>query len=244
MVRRDHDEQWDELALGHVLGGLRDEDASAFRGHLVGCPACRARVAELRSMASDLAIAEREERASLRLRTEVEARREPTASDEAAERARTLQRRGAVAGAVLLVLVLALAMWNAHLRTEGAELREVASNHARTLTVIGAGTVVPAETSGTVTGVVSVDGDRVAFSLAGLPTPDTDERLVVWVEDDDGVEAVDAYLPSRVALEDGRLAGTVSAVDARRFLVTIEQADGAARPTGTRVVEARLDAAG
>lgn len=244
MVRRDHDEQWDELALGHVLGGLAEDDASAFRGHLVGCPACRARVAELRSMASDLALAEREERAALRLRTEVEARREPTAADEEADRTRVLQRRGAIAGALLLVLVLALAMWNAHLRTQSAELREVASDHARTLTVIGAGTVVPAETSGTVTGVVSVDGDRVAFSLAGLPTPEADERLVVWIEDDDGIDAVDAYLPSRVALEDGRLAGTVAAVDAHRFLVTIEPADGAPRPSGDRVVDARLDADG
>lgn len=243
MVRRDHDEQWDELALGHVLGGLGEDDASAFRGHLVGCPACRARVAELRSMANDLAVAEREERATLRLRTEVEPRREPTAADEAADRARTLQRRGAVAGALLLVLVLALAMWNAHLRTENAELREVASNHARTLTVIGAGTVLPAETSGRVTGVVSVDGDRVAYSLAGLPTPDVAERLVVWVEDGDGVEPVEVHLPSRVALEDGRLAGTVSAVDARRFLVTIEPAEGAPRPDGAIVVDARLDGA-
>lgn len=245
MADRDHDDRWDELALGHVLGGLADPDASEFRGHLAGCAQCRARVAELRSMASDLAAAERDERATQRLRTQTESRRVAESRERHVgdDDAPDLRRRALVAGVGVVLLVLVLALWNAHLRSQNAMLRDVASSHARTLTSIGAGTVVPAQTSGRVTGVVSVDGDRVAWSLAGLPQLAAGERLVLWVETDGEVEDVRTYTPAQLAAEDGRLASTVTAAGASRFLVTVESVVVPGQPVGEPVVEADLNVA-
>lgn len=246
MTPNEHDERWDQLALGHVLGGLPDVDASAFRGHLAGCSQCRARVAELRSMASDLAAAEREERATQRLRTQIESRREvpPSQEDDTSERWR---RRAVVVGGVVLLLVVALSLWNAHLRSQNSMLRTIAESHARTLTDLGAGTSVPAQTSGDVTGVVGVNGDNVAYSLAGLPELATGERLVVWLEVDGEVVTEDVYLPAHLAREQGRLAASISAPGASRLLVTVEPVttrfDGSVLPEspGEVIVEAELD---
>lgn len=242
MAERDHEERWDELALGHVLGGLADADASSFRAHLAGCGQCRARVAELRSMASDLAAAEREERATQRLRTQIESRRElePPAEDQGSLR---LRRRAVIAAAVVVVVLLVLSLWNAHLRSENAELREVANSHARTLTTLGAGTVVPVDTSGPVTGVVSVEGDRVAYSLAGLPSPADGKRLVVWLETDGQFDSVRQYTRGQLEQEVGRLAATISAPDASRLLITIESVVVPGQPVGPVQVEADLNVA-
>lgn len=236
----DHDERWDELALGHVLGGLPDADASVFRGHLAGCGQCRARVAELRSMASDLAAAEREERATQRLRTQTESRREPAPPppDPADDR---LRRRTLVAGAVVAVVLVLLTMWTAWLRDQNNELRQVAGAHARTLSVLGAGTSVPAQTSGSVTGVVAVADDVVAYSLAGLPTPEPGERLVVWVERDGQMDDVAVHTPGQIASEDGRLAATAGAADATRLVVTVERVLVPGEPVGDHIVEADLN---
>ena len=238
-----HDERWDELALGHVLGGLPDADASIFRGHLAGCGQCRARVAELRSMASDLAAAEREERATQRLRTQTEPR-PPSPSRPPATGAETpLQRRLVVAAAVAAVVVLLLSLWTAYLRDQNAELRTVADAHARTLRVLGSGSSVPATTADTVTGVVAVDGDEVAYSLAGLPVPDGDERLVVWIERGGELEAVATHTRDQLLQEHGRLAATISAADATRLVITVERMVVSGQPVGRTVVEANLNVA-
>ena len=240
MTPRDHDERWDELALGHVLGGLPDADAGVFRGHLVGCTQCRARVAELRSMASDLAAAEREERATQRIRTQTAAapRRETEADDPDDA---GLRRRALVAGAVIAMVLLVLSLWTAHLRDQNAELRGIGEAHARTLTALGAGTSVPARTSQSVTGVVAVDGDVVAWSLAGLPVPDVDERLVVWVERDGVFDAAVVHTPGQLEAEGGRLAGTVDAPQATRLLITLEGVVIPDQPLGDPIVEADLN---
>jgi len=237
----DHDERWDQLALGHVLGGLSPEDASSFRAHLAGCGLCRTRVAELRSLDSALAAAEREERAVQRLRL-----RAAEEADEAAEPRdltpmRTPRPRWSLVlliglGAVLLLVVL---MWNAHLRTENAELLRATTLQEQTLGALGSGTVIPVDASGSVTGVVSVDGDRVAWVLDGLPVPDTGERMVVWVVVDGTARPVAAHTPSQ--LEQRRIASTIAAPGATRLLVTIEPVILPDAPSTRLVLEARLD---
>jgi anti-sigma factor RsiW len=72
----DEHRRFEHLAVGHVLGGLDPVDAAEFRVHLTGCRDCRRRVAELRAIATDMAAAEREERAASRLQTEVARRTE------------------------------------------------------------------------------------------------------------------------------------------------------------------------
>lgn len=54
--------QFDGMAVAHVLGGLDETAGRVFRAHLVDCPDCRARVGELRSIASELAVVEQAER--------------------------------------------------------------------------------------------------------------------------------------------------------------------------------------
>lgn len=240
MNERAHHEHWDELALGHVLGGLPQGEASAFRGHLVDCRQCRARVAELRSMASDLVAVEREERVAQRTETETqtEARRE---IDADAEPHRSERRRWTILAAIVVgALVLGgLSFWNAHLRAQNDQLVALAEVQERTIDVLGAGTVVPAQTSGGVTGVVAVDGDRVAYALSGLPVPEAGERLVVWLEVDGELESRAVYTPAQI--QPGRLASWLLATSASRLVVTVESIMVPGEPTSQPVVEADLD---
>ena len=242
MSVRDHDERWDELALGHVLGGLPTAEASSFRTHLVSCGQCRARVAELRSLDSDMAAAAREERATQRER---EAGRTPTRTDHRAraESAPTAQDqrprwRTVIALAVIALLLGGLALWNAHLRTQNAYVTDLAEAQRETLGVLGRGTVVPVTTSGDVTGVVSVDGDRVAFALSNVPSPASGQRLVVWVRDDSGTRPADVLPP--VAMTDGTLWSSVAVTDAEALVISIEPHPVPGAPSGDVVLRAGL----
>lgn len=244
MSVRDHDERWDELALGHVLGGLPTAQAASFRTHLASCDLCRTRVAELRTLDSEMAAAEREERAAQR---EQATQRAPTRTDAPAVRRRVIpgtsrddgpRWRTIVLTALTALLLAALSLWNAHLRAQNAYLAEVAEVQDETLEALGQGTVVPLTASGDVTGVVSVDGDRVAYALSGLPDLGADQRLVVWIRDDRGPRSVDVVRPA--ASGGGRLSSTASAVDAHEMVVTIEPASVPDAPTGAVVVEADL----
>lgn len=237
MNDRAHHERWDALALGHVLGGLPGADASEFRGHLVGCRQCRARVAELRSLASDLVAVEQEERATQRMRTQTEPRRE--LEDPVGEHTSDRRRWPVLAAiAVAAILLGGLSFWNAHLRAQQDRLVELAELQERTIAVLGAGSVVAARTSGSVTGVVSVDGDRLAYSLAGLPVPSRGQVLVVWLEVDDELHSRAVHPPQQVA--EGRLASTLTAVGASRMLVTVESVDVPDAPVDEPIVEADL----
>lgn len=239
MNDRAHHEHWDELALGHVLGGLPQGEASAFRGHLVDCRQCRARVAELRSMASDLVAVEREERSSRRTETQTEARREVEGQTEAALSDR--RRWGVLAAIVVGALVLGgLSFWNAHLRAQNEQLVDLAQVQERTMDVLGAGTPVPVQSSDAVTGVVVVDGDRVAYALSGLPVPSSGERLVVWLEVNDELQSRAVHTPAQI--EPGRLASWLAAADASRLLITTESIMVPDQPRGQPIVEADLDA--
>lgn len=241
MNDRAHHEHWDQLALGHVLGGLPDGEASAFRGHLVDCRQCRARVAELRSMASDLMAVEREERVAQRTETQTEARREVDGDTEHVPGRSDRPRWTVLAAIVVAALVLGgLSFWNAHLRTQNVQLVGLAERQERTMDVLGAGTVVPVQTSGAVTGVVAVDGDRVAYVLSGLPVPEGGERLVVWLEVDGELESRAVHTPAQI--DPGRLASWLLATDASRLLVTVESIMVPEQPDGDPLVEADLDA--
>lgn len=242
MNDRTHHERWDALALGHVLGGLPDADASEFRGHLVGCRQCRARVAELRSLASDLVAVEQEERVTQRIRTQTESRRETSdpADEVTGGQRRSLFLIGVVVAAVLLG---GLSFWNSHLRAQQQELMDLVELQERTIAVLGAGSVVAARTSSeSVTGVVAVDGDRVAYSLAGLPIPSSGQVLVVWLEVDGAWESRAVHTPRQV--DEGRLASTLAAVDASRMMVTVESAAVPEAPGDAPILEADLDRAG
>lgn len=231
--------RYEELAVGHVLGGLAAADAADFRAHLLGCRNCRLRVAELREIAADLVVAEREERADARVRTEVA----PTATGgephlELDPPGPALSRRHIGLGAAMLVLLVGtLAFWNLHLRTQIATVAAVAERQEETLTVLADGVPVATDLLGTTRGVVAVDGDRVGFSLSALPPPVDDERLVVWLLDtDEGDVAV--LLASG---GEGQLTGTVEDRDASTLVVTAQPiGEDDEAPSGRELVRADL----
>jgi hypothetical protein len=179
-------ERYEQLAVGHVLGGLDAADAAEFRTHLLGCRDCRLRVAELRDIAADLAAAERDERAQAQVQTEVARRVEddegPSGPDPAPQRIGV--RHVTVATVVVLVLAGAMAFWNLHLRTASSTYARVAEYRGDTLRELATG--VPVE-------VELADGRRGAGRRRRRASPSAwtscrrccdDERLVVWLVGD------------------------------------------------------------
>ena len=238
----DAHDRYRQLAVSHVLGGLDPDDAAAFRNHLLGCRDCRARVAELRGIASDLERAERDERARATVQTEVVRRHpegEQEATDEAADRPgpRIGVRQVTIAAVIVMVLAGAMAFWNLHLRTTNAVVATVAEQHADTLEVLAAGTPVEVESEHPVRGMAAVDGERVALTLTGVEEVEG-ARLVAWLRDDDGVTPV-AELQRRAAGE-GTVALVVDDRDADVLEVTVERGELEEQARGEQVAAVQL----
>ena len=234
------------MAVGHVLGGLDQVDAAAFRAHLLNCPDCRRRVNELRDIASDLAATEREERrAALRAAVDVEQRTEQD-TPEATEVAPVRQWPwGVVVIALVPLLVLGTLAWAVWQRAQTDLAAAVAASQEQVLEVLATGEALDWTTVGSTRGNVAVDGETVAVNLAGLPELRPNEGLVVWLLDEQGASVANTrpYLPSQL---DGRL---VTALDqparATEFVVTIEtDLTGLTRPGGHRLLSGPIPTAG
>jgi hypothetical protein len=218
-------ERYEELAVGHVLGGLDASDAADFRAHLLGCRDCRMRVAELRDIAADLAAAEREERSEARVRTEV-ARRTAEADDGDDGHDRSQLRSGVIAIVIVVAVIVfgALAFWNLHLRTQVAALDLLVERQDAALNELAHGAAVVVDAVAPTSGLVVVDDAEVAFAFVELPPLVGGERYVVWLL---GAEEGDEQI--LVARTDDRsVAGVTDLRGAREILVSVE--DG---PTGT-----------
>lgn len=230
-------QDFEELAVGHVLGGLEHDAAARFRSHLTGCRDCRARVAELRDIASDLQAAERDELAREQVKTEVARRQDGADPVDAAWLVPT--RALSLAVAVAMVVALGLAFWNFHLRDQNAQLLEVTRAREAILDGLATGRSVPTERSGAVTGQVVVDATDLTVDLAGFPTVDADERLVVWLLGDDVTEHYwRAYGPGD--LPEGRLAFRDPHRGADRLVVSVEEGELGDGPEGRELVTADL----
>ncbi|MEX1177953.1 MAG: anti-sigma factor [Nitriliruptor sp.] len=234
----DAHERYEELAVGHVLGGLTAFDAAEFRSHLLGCRDCRLRVAELRDIAADLVAAEREERAEARVRTEVAQRTDEP--DLEPPTPRVPSRLLGVGLALAIVVFGALAFWNLHLRTQLSATAMLVERQQTALAELASGVSVEVETVPPASGLVVVDGDEVAFSFVDLPPLAGTERYVVWMTGvEDGGDS--AVLIARTA--DRQVAGAVVQDGAQELLITVE--DGPRQPeapTGREVASADLAA--
>ena len=120
---------WEELAAGYAVNALEPEDEQAFAGHLRGCDRCRATLAEMQQVASEVAYAVEpvEPPADLRRRILDNAAAErvavfgttpPTVPSPARQRAemRWRPRLSWVAAAAAGLAIVALAGWNVTLR--------------------------------------------------------------------------------------------------------------------------------
>ena len=234
----DEHERFEELAVGHVLGGLEAADAARFRSHLIGCRACRSRVAELRSIAADLVAAERDELASTVVRTEVAATQEE-GPEPAPPPQRLTIRHVTLAVVVVALLGTAMAFWNLHLRTVAAGYLEVAEARGDTLRELATGVAVPIDAAEGIEATVVIDGEQVAFTLAGLPRLDDGDVLVAWLFDaDDGPEAV-LFAPAG-RIDDDAIAGHVDNGGASRLAITVERGSPGEQPNGVELLSAVL----
>ena len=240
----DEHERYEQLAVGHVLGGLSTSDAAAFRSHLLGCRDCRSKVAELRGIASDLADAEREERSRETVRTELPRRTEDEPPVEGGG-ARVTIRHVTVAVIVVVVLAVAMAFWNLHLRTAATAYLGLVQTQAETLEGLAAGVPVELDARDGVRGVATTDGDALSMSLTGLEPLADGEQLVAWFEAvPDGENVPPRRLAAGGQLEDGGIAATLETGGAARIVVTREVDPSVDEPTGTTVVEVSLPAGG
>jgi hypothetical protein len=235
----DEHERYEELAVGHVLGGLAAPDAADFRSHLLGCRDCRLRVAELRDIAADLAAAEREERAEARVRTEV-AERTAESADPPPSPPRVPSRTLGLAIALAVIVVGALAFWNLHLRTQVAATTLLVERQETALAELAAGVSVAVEVVTPASGLVVVDDEQVAFSFVDLPALTGTERYVVWLAgtDDDEEGPILIARPG-----DRRVAGAVEQRGAEGLRITVEEGPTAGdTPAGREVASADLTA--
>ncbi len=232
-------ERYEELAVGHVLGGLDAAEDADFRSHLLGCGACRERVAELRDIAGELVAAERDERQRAGLRTEV-ARRADTA-DAVGSSFHVLERRHVVAAlAVILLLGGALAFWNLHLRTSVAVYADAAEQRGDALAGLATGVAIPTSLADGVSGIVAVDGDHVAFSLDGIPELESSERLVVWLLGPGDADAEIGLVAFAGQLGGSGFAARVDDRDATEVVVTLEAGQPDDGPSGRELLRAEL----
>ncbi|MFP4311854.1 MAG: zf-HC2 domain-containing protein [Nitriliruptoraceae bacterium] len=231
--------RYESLAVGHVLGGLRPEQAREFRQHLRSCEGCRARVTELEQIATELAAAEREERAQRALAAEDDGPPEHLEDRPVAGGIGVPQ----VTAAVLVVLALAIAMgfWNLHLRTSVTTLTAVAEAQGDALARLASGAALDPDLAPGVSGQVVTDGASVTLALAGLDPLRADERLVAWFEgapDPEG--APPRVLAGPGELTEGDVAASIETQGATVLRVTREVGTSQRAPQGPQVLEVAL----
>lgn len=243
----DEHQRYERLAVGHVVGGLDEVDAARFRSHLVSCRDCRSRVAELRSIASDLVATEREERAA----------RSTTGDTEVAERveeeAPPTQRdvapvsswpwRVLAIGLVPLILLTVLA-WAVFVRAENDLLRAAVETQSRALELLASGDQLDLEAEDGVGGVAAATSEQVVVDLVDIPPVGPNELVVTVLRD--GAGAVVAEGTSYVAseLEAGRLLDVIArgGAEARTVAVVQRRVDGDGTETDYDLATAPLPA--
>lgn len=211
---------FEDYAVRHVMGGLDEAEQGTFRSHLLDCAECRARVGELRTIASDLAEVERTERRE-RAAQKVETKeREAEVESAAVNRPTSRGSRVAVVGGVLLIVLLSV--WNFVLRgqNEGLIGRVGALEQSAEAVNFGqpwdVGQLAPGHE-----GVVRGMGDHLAVMVRGT---DDDARYRVSMYDGDG----DLVVTDGVDSDDGlvRWFGGPIADEVGRVDVTLARSGG------------------
>ncbi len=232
--------RYEEMAVGHVLGGLSPRQSADFRNHLHSCGECRSRVAELHSIADDLAAAEREERTRAPVRTEVAPREGPPEGEDP-RRPRIGVGHVTVAVVVVLALAVGMAFWNLHLRSTADVHLGVVEAQGDALQRLASGVELDATTHEGALGRVVTDGSTITVTLAGLEELGADERLVAWFS---GAPDPDQTPPRVLAgpgeLDDGAVAASLETDGARELTITREVGTSQQEPQGPVVLEVRL----
>lgn len=186
---------FEDFAVRHVMGSLDEVESGAFRSHLLDCLECRARVGELRSIASDLADVERterRERAAQRVETK---QREAETAEGAEARDAPPPRGGRVLVIVGVLLIVLMSIWNFVLRGQNEALRELVTAFASSAETINFGEPwLEEQTAIRHQGVARAMDGSLAVMVSGT---DDDARYQITLYDADGqqlrrTEAVDS----------------------------------------------------
>jgi hypothetical protein len=194
----DEHRPYEDFAVRHVMGALDEAEASTFRSHLLDCAECRARVGELRSIASDLAEVERAERRERAAKLVETKERELDEDDEGLsyEEPRRSSRVLAIGGVLLIVV---LSIWNFVLRGQNESLRDYAGALQASAEVVNFGDAWATEELALgVEGIARVESGHLAVMVRGtddastyqLERYDADGELL----DTEALESVDGQI--------------------------------------------------
>jgi hypothetical protein len=239
-MRAEH-ERFEAMAVGHVLGGLEPDAASDFRDHLLGCRSCRARVAELRELAADLAAVERDERTRASTRADAP---DEVATDATVEPiAPALRTRNLALLAALVAVALGLfGFWNLHLRASAANAQAVAQRQEEALAVLATGVTPATEVADELQAATATDGDHLGFSLAGIPSLGAGEVLVGWLSGGDQDSPRPVLLIEDDQVVNGLVAARIELDGAERFVLARETRPPGDEPGGTPLLTVRFGA--
>lgn len=227
---------FEDMAVAHVLGGLDTNQGRVFRSHLLECSDCRARVGELRAIASDLVGVERDARREQSANAvETKRRNEEEEADAAFVRTRPLPRWVVVA---LLVIVVALTAYGLVVRGNVLRLEQLLEQRLAASAVLEHGDALPVRfrTSG-VEVTAKVRADRVVVLIEGLTSGQTYGAYLVNDTDEGSLTVYSHLLDPR---EDSALLllPLVGAED--RLIITAPEGPMTTEPDGSRVFEATL----
>jgi hypothetical protein len=221
MAGDDQHRAYEDFAVRHVMGSLDEAESSTFRSHLLDCQDCRARVGELRSIASDLVEverAERRERAAKLVETkEREADHDDDLDDE--DEPRSSGRLLVVVGITLIVV---LSVWNFVLRGQNESLSDYAMALQDSAETINFGDAWAVEEEAP--GVEGIARDEAGWLAVMVRNTDDDATYQLKRYDRDGALLGSATVDS----VDGQIrwfSGPLRA-DTHRIAVTLDRANG------------------
>ncbi|MGI9018259.1 MAG: hypothetical protein ACR2HR_14345 [Euzebya sp.] len=159
---------YEDFAVRHVMGSLDEAESGTFRSHLLDCSDCRARVGELRSIASDLAEVERDERRerAARLVETKEREEEPDTEYDGYLKQPGRGLKILLGGGVFLIVLLSI--WNFVLRGQNSSLEGRATALQESAEVINFGDPwTTARVAPGVEGVARIEDGHLAVMVRG-----------------------------------------------------------------------------
>jgi hypothetical protein len=164
---RDEHRPFEDMAVAHVLGGLDTYQGRLFRSHLLECPDCRARVGELRAIASDLAGVERDERRQRSVQS-VETKQRDEAEEPRPEPSAPVGVPRWVA-LVLATAVVVLGSYAFLLRSSNDQLERALDDRLEASAALEHGTPLPVSFRAPgIEATARVHDDRLALLVEGL----------------------------------------------------------------------------